>query len=728
MAPARLRPLLEKILLIPAEQDATLLQWRISILRTVMLTTLLLGLMTLIPHSFFPLPDRSLILLADVVALILICFVTFYARFGFKTRAWIFLGLIYLFWVWLSFQVQGLSVIFLIGVPLLAAMLLGLAAGILALLFCMLSLFGLGMVFFPDFQLDPAPDLSPAQTWLLMLLNYSFVAGLLTIAVGVLIGRLEVALELSHNALRSLNQQGKALHRQNQNLRQEIELRELAEAEAERLALAVAQARELIVISDTHGAITYTNQACREVFGATLPITHIQGIGGTDAQQHTLGERMAACEVWRGNVELQDQRGKLRTLEAIVTPLRNRENTVSDYVAVMRDVTQEHQLEQRLRQSEKLQAVGTLASGVAHDFNNVLAIIMALTEELKLENQSLSEKLNQIVLSCERGRDIVRQLLTFSRQSLTGRGEIDLATVVREMRPLLKAQVPPRTRFDVEVTGEARILSNASEIQQVLMNLISNAVHAVKDCNDGQIRLDVYPVAPADPLLEELRELDPQRSYVCLAVSDNGKGITEQNMTRLFEPFFTTREPGQGTGLGLPSYHGMVSSLGGGIAVASTVGVGTRFSVVLPTTFTSLAPEDVQEMRDDTSNANTAAVVKTDAGHHVLLVDDEPLILRTGAAMLTASGFQVRSANGAAEARELLDSSVSILITDYSMPGENGLSLIKHTRSRFPALAVILTTGLGTLDEEDLSAMDRLVLLPKPYKRQELLNAIAQLL
>lgn len=727
MAPERFRPVLHKLLLMPEEQDATLLQWRVSILRSVLLANLLLGFLTMIPHALFPLPDRSLILLADAITLALICFITFYPRFSFKTRAWLFLGLIYLFWIWLSFQVQGLSVIFLVGVPLLATLLLGMTPGLLTLGISMLSLFGFGLVFFPDFQIGNAPELSSVQTWLLMLLNFGFVAGLLTLAIGVLISRLEVALELSHATLRSLNRQGAALNRQNQNLRQEIELRELAEAEAQRLALAVAQARELIVISDANGAITYTNRACNEVFGASLPINRLQDVVALDGQQQTLGQRMAVHEVWRGNMELPDQHGKPRTLEAIVTPLRNRENTVSDYVAVMRDVTQEHQLEQRLRQSEKLQAVGTLASGVAHDFNNVLAIIMALTEELKLENEDLAEKLNQIVLSCERGRDIVRQLLTFSRQSLTGRGEIDLISVIREMRPLLKAQIPAGVRFELDVTGDARILGNASEIQQVLMNLVSNAVHAVNHRTDGQIRLDVYPMAPDDPLLEELLELDPLRSYVCLAVSDNGTGISEQNMARLFEPFFTTREPGQGTGLGLPSCHGMVSSLGGGIAVASTVGEGTRFSVVLPT-FTSSVAEDSQESMTASPGAGTPAVTQTYSGHHVLLVDDETLILQTAAATLRASGFQVITALGAAEAREQLNDNISIMITDYSMPGENGLSLIKHARARYPALAVVLTTGLGTLDDEALNTIDRLVLLPKPYKRQELLNAIAHLL
>lgn len=592
--------MMRRLLLLPEQRDADLRQWRISILRSIQLATLTLGSLTMLAHTLFPIPEQLIILTADAVTLLCLAAITFFPRLSHPTRAWLFLALVYCFWLWMFTFVGVVSLIYLLSVPLFAAMLVGLRAGVIMLSLCCVGLFVMGLAYYPGFVIGAATALSPLQTWSMMLINFVFCASLLTITCGVLINRLELALALRRQA----EEQSRALT-------------------------------------------------------------------------------------------------------------------------------------QHVQEMEKLQAVGTLASGVAHDFNNILTIIMSLTESIKDKHRddAATEQLDQVLLASERGRDIVRQLLMFTRESLPDRGLIDLNCVLRQMEPLLRAQMPAGTRFGM-ITEDAatpcRVYANAAEIQQVMMNLTGNAVLALKrdsdaiagrdDLRPDEIGITVKSLHPDDPLLLRL-SLEARQQYVSVTVRDTGVGIPPAVVSRLFEPFFTTRQPGEGTGLGLASSHGIVSSLGGGIAVASEPGAGSAFTVVLP-----LAETDEKTAAPDLSWP-PAPTTRPAAQSPVLLVDDEPLILRTGSAMLTHAGYPVTAVGSAADARAALENSdFAIVITDYSMPGENGVSLIRQARALKPDIPVILVSGLGHIDEVDQVMAANLVMLPKPYKKQDLLNAIMQLL
>lgn len=593
-----LLPMLRRLLLLPEKRDADLLQWRISILRSIQLATLALGSLTMLAHTLFPIPDQATILLADGLSLLGLAALTFIPRLNHQTRAWLFLALVYCFWLWMFTFVGVVSIIYLLSAPLFAAMLVGLRAGVIMLVLSCVGLFVMGLAYHPDFVIGQAAALSPIQTWSMMVINFGFCASLLTITCGVLINRLELALALRQQA----EEQSRALTR------------------------------------------------------------HMQ-------------------------------------------------------------------------QMEKLQAVGTLASGVAHDFNNILTIIMSLTESVKdnRHDAPTSEKLDQILLASDRGRDIVRQLLMFNRESLPDRHLIDLNTVLRQMEPLLRAQMPPGTRFRLDTdtaTSPCPVLASASEIQQVMMNLSSNAVLALQpdagDNNDARIDIAVRILAGDDPLLSGLSLDNNKKTFVSVSVCDTGVGISPAVVSRLFEPFFTTREPGAGTGLGLASSHGIISSLGGGIAVESTPGAGSTFTVVLPL---ADKPEATNTARDQTSPVASPQAPDPEAGSlAILLVDDEPLILRTGHAMLAKAGHSVTAVSSTAEARAALTAShFDLLITDYSMPGENGVSLIRQARALKPEIPVILVSGLGHIDDVDQGLAGNLVMLPKPYKKQDLLDTIAGL-
>lgn len=586
--------IVRRLLLLPGSREASLLQWRISLLRSIQLATLILGSLTMLAHTLFPIPDQQVVLIADAIALFCLAALTFSPQLSHPTRAWLFLALAYCFWLWMFSLAGVVSIVYLLSVPLFAAMLVGLRAGVIMLTLGCIGLFVMGLAYYPDFVIVNADGLSALQTWSVILVNFAFCASLLTITCGVLINRLELALAL----------------------------REQAEEQSRALT-------------------------------------------------------------------------------------------------------------QHVQQMEKLQAVGTLASGVAHDFNNILTIIMSLTESIKDKqlNNMATEQLDQVLLASERGRDIVRQLLMFTRQSMPDRQLIDINAVLKQMEPLLRAQMPAGTQFNLSTEDSSRpcqIHANASEIQQVMMNLTGNAVLAIKP-DDGVektpgINITVQLLTADHPLLAKL-SLDTQIPYISVAVHDNGVGIPADVISRLFEPFFTTREPGEGTGLGLASSHGIISSLGGGITVESEPGAGSAFTFVLPLA----APDTGTAAPDRTSKPSSTAHA---AGQSpILLVDDEPLILGTGRAMLEHAGYPVTAVSSATDAyAALAETDFALIITDYSMPGENGVALIRNARALNPGIPVILVSGLGHVDELDDDLATNLMMLPKPYKKQDLLNAIARLL
>lgn len=593
MNKASIAAALSRLLLLPERHDASLQQWRVSILRSLQLATLLLGPLTMLQQAFFPVPNQVLIFAVDALALSVLAILTFYPAIPHPVRAWLSLAVGCLFWMWLFPLVDVASLPYLLALPMFAVLLLGLPAGAIMLALSCIGLFAMGMVFAKDYMLGNATELSAAQTWSLMSGIFAFTATLVTVACGVLINRLELALTISRQA---------------------------------------------------------------------------------------------------------------------------QEETVT--------------LSEHIREMEKLQAIGTLASGVAHDFNNVLAIIMALAESIKEqeEDSKISEQLDQILLSSERGRDIVRQLLMFSRQSISERSAIDPFQVMQQMEPLLRAQMPAGASLSFSIVPPdtpASLVASAAEIQQIMMNLVGNAVLALRSEVPGQVSIQVRAMAVNEDTLKSYPALDIRSNYVSVEVTDNGVGIPPDVVSRLFEPFFTTRGVGEGTGLGLASCHGIINSLGGDISVESTPGVGSCFRFVLPVSNTpSSALRTVSAEASPKSQAAAARSAQTP----ILLVDDEPLILATGRFLLENAGFPVTAVTCAAQAREVLaEHDFALMITDYSMPGENGVSLIRHARDLKPGMSIILVTGRGQIDEPDVEVAEGIVIMAKPYKKQDLLNAISQL-
>ena len=388
----------------------------------------------------------------------------------------------------------------------------------------------------------------------------------------------------------------------------------------------------------------------------------------------------------------------------------------------VQDVTREVDLERRLRQAEKLEALGTLAGGIAHDFNNLLVPIVGLTELVLAEippGSSLRGQLETVASSARRARDLVRQILAFSRGSGERPRPVCLGDLAREVMAILAPSVPEGARTRVEAEpGADRVMGDPVRLHQVLLNLCRNGLQALEGRGgDLIVRIRRVELGPGEA--ERHPGLRPGR-YVSLEVRDTGCGMEPEVMARVFEPFFTTRRIGQGTGLGLSLVHGVVRSHEGAVEVESQPGAGTCFRVLLPAT------DAVEEAR---AEARARAPAPAPARASILLVDDEETLLRFARQVLEANGHRVETFREGGEAlARFMDAPdrFGMIIADHSMPGISGTDLIRAARRIRPDIPAVLCTGWVLGDEVERLGVRRV--LVKPLTPQELVEAVDEVL
>jgi two-component system cell cycle sensor histidine kinase/response regulator CckA len=379
--------------------------------------------------------------------------------------------------------------------------------------------------------------------------------------------------------------------------------------------------------------------------------------------------------------------------------------------------------ETRLRQAQKMEAIGRLAGGVAHDFNNMLTAIVSYTGLLA---QSLpaeaveQEDVRQIARAAERAASLTRQLLAFSRQQVMQPAHLDLNAVVVGMHTLLDRLIGEDVRLEMRLEADApSVLADPSQLEQVVLNLVVNARDAMP--NGGRI---VVSTRNTDlDLAESLRlGVDPG-AYVLLAVEDSGAGMSKELLSHIFEPFFTTKPRGKGTGLGLATVFGIVKQSGGEIAVTSTPGAGSVFEVYLP--HAGRAPEGHRPAPPPTP---------TDDVHHgtVLVVEDEDLVRAAASKILASQGYSVLEAGNASDALGLLDEragSVDLLLTDVVMPGSSGRDLANRILERYPSLPVLFMSGYTDTTLVPHGVADSSIdFLPKPFTPVDLVRKVRDVL
>ncbi|EFL52754.1 PAS/PAC sensor signal transduction histidine kinase [Solidesulfovibrio fructosivorans JJ]] len=367
--------------------------------------------------------------------------------------------------------------------------------------------------------------------------------------------------------------------------------RKRAEEERMLLVSAVDQSAEGLVIVSRDFRLEYANPAFAQIVGGQ------GGAGGLDLERHLgifLGEsvrKMLGLGLrWSGRLRLPRSDGEEGVAETLISPVRDAAGQITNHIMLVRDMTYEMGLEKRLRQVEKLEAIGVLAGGVAHDFNNILTPILLNTEMILADipwKDPLRKPLADVVRASERARDLVRQLLTFSRQGELTVGPLPLNPLVKETLKLARGMIEKRVEIRQRVSELAlTIEADPAQIHQVLMNLCLNAAQAMPEGGVLEVGLLAIPEPPRPlgPCLAAgtpLTELPPG-PYAKLWVSDTGHGMTADICDRIFEPFFTTKKPGQGTGMGLAAVHGIVKGCGGAVLVTSAVGRGSLFEVFFP--------------------------------------------------------------------------------------------------------------------------------------------------
>jgi PAS domain S-box-containing protein len=415
--------------------------------------------------------------------------------------------------------------------------------------------------------------------------------------------------------------------------------------------------------------------------------------------------------------ETPDLPGIMRIFLGTFSPLKDAVGQIVGITGVVQEITEQRKLEDQLRQAQKMEALGTLAGGIAHDFNNILAAILGFAEMSldDVEQGTLLEKnLRHILNSSFRARDLIKQMLAFSRKTEYEVKPIPLIPLIRETAKLLRASIPTTIEIDVNITAASdTVRANETGIQQIIMNLGTNAAYAMRE-NGGKLSITL-----ADVSVESDLDL-PLGPYIQLAVQDTGTGMDEVTMKRIFEPFFTTKELGRGTGMGLAIVYGIVKSFKGSITVESKAGEGTTFRVLFP-----------KVVKDQASDALHSTEIPR-GKEHVLLVDDEEILVELGESMLERLGYTVTAVTKSTEALKLFSEDpgrFDLVITDQTMSGLTGLHLAEELLKVRPDIPIILSTGHSeSVDQETVKAAGIKELLMKPLNRQELAKAVRKVL
>lgn len=399
-----------------------------------------------------------------------------------------------------------------------------------------------------------------------------------------------------------------------------------------------------------------------------------------------------------------------------------------DLTATKRMEAHRTALESQLRESQKMQAIGTMAGGIAHDFNNIISAILGNVELARQDAQAesaVATSLDEIDKAGRRARDLVRQILAFSRNEPPRRVPVRLADVVQETMRLVKVAMPPQLVLQLDIDpATPPVLADATQIEQVLLNLCTNAIHAMAQ-RAGVIRIELGR-ASRWPYDGTERRAGLRGKHVRLTVSDTGCGMDEATLQRVFEPFFTTKPVGQGTGLGLSVVHGIMRAHSGNVLVESTPGIGSAFTLNFPVS------DEPTPLAQVASSVATLASSSAAPGQRVMYVDDDEALVFLVKRLLTRKGYAVLAFTDPRQAIAALRADplqCDLLVTDFNMPGYSGVDLLRDVRMIRPDLPMALASGYVTHEiERDALAAGASVLIHKPNDVDELCRTVQQLL
>ncbi len=494
-----------------------------------------------------------------------------------------------------------------------------------------------------------------------------------------------------------------------------------------RLATAVEQADEDVIITDTSGTIVYVNPSFTRITGYAPEEAIGRHTGILQSGKHDeafykgMWDTLRSGSTWKGRLTNRRKDGRLILQACSVTPFRDPSGSVSGYVAVNRDITREVQIEARIAQTQKLEAIGTLAGGIAHDFNNILMAILGYSGLALSEvppGSPLRDKLHSIYVAGNRAAELTRQILAFSRPTLQIQKIVQVRPIAREVMKLMRASLPSTIEIRESFSSESSVLAEPAQIHQVLMNLCTNAGLAMRE-NGGVLDVGLSDACLDVDTLQPFQGTVPGR-YIVMTVRDTGVGMEREVLDRIFDPFFTTRPTGEGTGMGLSVVHGIVRSHGGFITVRSEPGKGSEFSVHLPV---------VTAEEEDGPESDLAP---PRGNERILFVDDEETLVRMGKEMLEALGYRVTAVADSREALELFLSApdaFDLVISDITMPGMTGDALVGAILKKRPYLPVIICTGYSErVSETEAKRLGARAFLLKPFSVHTISGMIRSIL
>ncbi|MGA9539008.1 MAG: response regulator [Desulfobacterales bacterium] len=488
--------------------------------------------------------------------------------------------------------------------------------------------------------------------------------------------------------------------------------------------IVVEQAAELVLITNSAGTIEYVNPALERITGyASSELTgRNPRILKSGLQKpvfyQELWNTISNGHPWQGCFINRRKCGTHYSEEAVIVPVMDGNGSICNYVGIKRDVTQENHLQRQLIQSQKMEAIGTLAGGIAHDFNNILSAILGYAELAVYEIPEGGpgrHDVAEVIKAGNRAKDLVRQILTFSRKTEQDFKSIDIAPLLKEALKFLRASLPStidiRTRISAENT---RVLCTPTMIQQILMNLCTNAAQAMKD-SGGILDVSLTKTAIETAEIKQHPGLRPG-PHLQLTVGDTGPGIEPDILARIFDPYFTTKEKGEGTGLGLSVVHGIIQTLKGSVQVDSCPGSGAIFHVFLPCAASQDEPTAIQPIAPPTGN------------ERILLVDDEEVLAAMGKQILEHLGYRVTVRTNSSDALNTFQShpqDFDLVISDRTMPRMTGFELAEQIKTIRPDIPIILCTGYSDEIEVERAATQGISrMLMKPLGMNELADAV----